>query len=289
MRHPSLLSLVAGIMFLGVVIAMLLSAGCGGQPPISGNINTTAGRSQQLMVLAAEEAAAISDIDARLTRQLNLANAQIQRGWPSDARTTLSGASQTLAKDGKALNNHARISGWVAVSQLSRQAADDATGTRAVEQAVGDLLAIEDQAQRCQYVMGLANELQYLKGRPAAADLLAKAGPWAREIDSVPQRRQALVAFASALFNFDDFKAGQSVLRQDDDAAWRSDMLVALATPVERHDYKTANTSELRAAHEVDQGMADAPSSLSAQPYFGQKLRFEDVFQGQTKSQTQGD
>ncbi len=286
MRH-SLLSVVAGILFLGIMVAMLMSAGCKGQPPLSGDIKTSEARSQQLMILAAEEAAAITDVDARLTRQLNLADQQIRRGWPTDARTTLSGASQTLTKDGKALNNHARISGWVAVSELSRQAADDAAGLKAVDQAVIELLAIEDPAQRCQYVMGLANELQYLKGRSAAAELLGKSGPWAREIDSTPQRRQALVAFSSALFNLDDYKAGQAVLRQDDDAAWRSDMLVTLAAPVEKKARHQDRQQMPAALMSMEQSQADAPAT--SVPSYGQKLNYRDVFQDQKRSRTQQD
>ncbi|MEX0774829.1 MAG: hypothetical protein WD042_03840 [Phycisphaeraceae bacterium] len=274
-RHRYLLSLsfaVASIAIIGVVV--LTHPGCSTRPPVTGTIRHSDARNQRLMALAAEEAGAIKDVDARLTRQLNFADQQIKRGWPRDARVTLTGAAGTLTNEGKALNDHARLSGWVSVSELSRGAGDAEAGLRAVDQAVGELRKIADEAERCQYVMGLANELQYLKGPHDAAALLSEAGPWARQMDDVPERRRALMAFASALFNLDDFTPGQGVLRQDDDATWRSDMLLALATPqVDMGAHRAAEPREM----DVSSG------SL----YWGKQLKFQDVFQGQSKSQTQ--
>src|SRR5690606_228422 len=118
-------------------------------------------------------------VDARLTRQLNLAERQIRKQWLDEARATLAAARRTLASDdaGK-LNTHARISGWVAVSELSREVADKQGAVSAIDAAVKEIDAIDDPAKRCDYVMGVANELQYLKGRDAAVRMLTDAAPW---------------------------------------------------------------------------------------------------------------
>jgi len=107
------------------------------------------------------------------------------------------------------LNEHARISGWVSASELSRTAKDDTGALAACESAVSAMRNIGDPARRCDYVMGICNELQYLKGKDAAAQLLAEAGPWTRAIDDVKRRRQAVVSFAATLFSLDELTRGQ--------------------------------------------------------------------------------
>lgn len=273
--------------FLGLSVSVsggwLLQHGCGGTPPLSGTLRPTRERSQKLMALAAEEAALIPDIDARLTRLLNFADTQSQRGWSADAKATLAGARTTLESgDAKALSDHARVSGWVSISELSRRIEDAPAAAAACEQAVASIRALEDPARRCDYVMGVANELQYSRGPGDAAALLAQAGPWAREIDDVPRRRQALLSFAAALFNLDDYAAGQQMLRADDDVAWRSDTLVRLAS-----------LSEVRAgeSHATPQAAAPAmetqmDAAAQSQPYFGRPLTYREVFCGQKQSQT---
>ncbi len=270
----SLAVVLGAAIVAGGATLFALPLGCNNAPRITGNLNPTAPRSQKLMALAAEEAGQIPEPDMRLTRQLNLADQQIRRGWPADAQATLSWARDTLrSKDAKQLNDHATVSGWISISQLARQIKAMDLATDACESAVGVMEKLEDPAKRCQYVFGVANELQYLKGKPAAAAIMAKSGPWTKSIDNLQQRREAEVSFASALFNFDDYAAGQAMLRQDDDAAWRSDTLARLAAiPV-----------------------GGAPSAVAAEPRmdapkaFGRSLDYEKVFQNQVKSNTSKD
>lgn len=259
-----------------VILLGLLSAGCQTQPRITGTLNPNASRSQKLMAMAADEAGNIPEPDMRLTRQLNLADQQIQRGWKTDAQTTLAHAAGTLkSKDAVQLNDHARVSGWISISQLGRQTDATALAAEACDNAVAVMEKIEDPAKRCQYVFGVANELQYHKGQPAAAAILSKAGPWTRSIDNLKERRDALVSFASALFNFDDYPAGQAMLHQDDDPAWRSDTLTRLA-----------NFSPATPAMVADQQSASSPRQ--EQPY-GKQLDYRSIFQNQTKSNTSKD
>ncbi len=285
---------VLGVLFLvvaaGITTAALSFNGCAQSPRLTGNLRATAARSQKLMALAAEEATAITDVDARLTRQLNLADMQIQRNWPDDAKVTLDAARKTLgSEDSKKLNDHARISGWVSVSELSRAVKDTDGANTACDGAIKAVREIEDPAVRCEYVMGICNEMQYLKGKAKAADLLAEAGPWTKNIDQIDHRRLAVVSFAGALFNLDDFAKGQAMLKNEDDAAWRSDTLTQLASmPVDRGRSGYADS-----ANEVILGAAvSAPSRATTSPgsrqYFGQKLNYREVFQGQFNSKTLG-
>ena len=264
---------------VAIAAAMMLSiglAGCQSQRRITGTLNPNASRSQKLMAMAADEAGKIREPDMRLTRQLNLADQQIQRGWKADAQVTLTHASQNLkSTDAAGLNDHARVSGWISISQLGRQSDAAALAAEACDNAITVMEKIEDPAKRCQYIFGVANELQYHKGQPAAAAILSKAGPWTRSIDDLKQRREALVSFASALFNFDDYVAGQNMLQQDDDPAWRSDTLTRLA------NFSPANPAVV----------ADEKSTASRQrlePY-GKSLDYRKVFQNQIKSNTSKD
>ena len=110
---------------VAITAVMMLSlglAGCQSQARITGTLNPNASRSQKLMAMAADEAGKIPEPDMRLTRQLNLADQQIQRGWKTDAQVTLTRASENLkSTDGAGLNDHARVSGWISISQLGRQ------------------------------------------------------------------------------------------------------------------------------------------------------------------------
>jgi hypothetical protein len=268
---------MARVVLIGMVAAggaawLVLPMGCKSEPHITGTLKPTENRSQRLMALAAQEAGHIPEPDMRLTRQLNLADQQIQRGWPADALITLGSARDTLqSNDATRLNEYATISGWISISQLARQITAAELARQACDSAVAAMEKLEDPAKRCQYVFGVANELQYLKGMPAAAAVLAKAGPWTRAIDNIQQRREAEVSFASALFNFDDYAAGQQMLRNDDDAAWRSDTLARLAAiPV-----GGAVPAEAR-----------RESSVKA---FGRTLDYDKVFQNQLRSNTTND
>ncbi len=258
--------------------------GCTTVPPVSGTLHTSAARSQELMAMATVEAAMIPDVDARLTRQLNLAEGQRNRGWTTDAIATLAAVRATLSSaDAVKLNEHARLSGWVSASELSRSVKDLPGATLACQAAQADLLKIEDPAKRCLYVMGVANETQYTQGLLAAAALLTQAGPWTKSIDNVTNRKQAVVSFATALFNLDDYSAGQTLLRQEDDPSWRSDVLAKLAMATEHKDERASFAQEAAMSPSADQA-AQRPSE-----YYGKNLQYREVFQNQLKSNSSKD
>jgi hypothetical protein len=108
-----------------------------------------------------------------------------------------------------------------------------------------------------------------------AAGLLEDAGPWTRSIDDVAKRRAAVTAFASALFNIDNYSAGQKMMRYEEDAAWRSATLTQLAGMA---------VAGKPAAAMAGQSAAEAMRTNSVR--FGKSLDYESVFQGQTNSQT---
>jgi len=249
-------------------------------PTLTGILHITKARSRQLVALAATEAAAIEDIDIRLTRLLNLADLQIQRDWSSDARSTLDDAAKTLASsDGQKLTSHARISGWVSIADLRRSTADSSGAISACDHAASAMNALEDPSLRCEYVMGIANQLQYLKGASAAAAILDLAGPWTRSIDDITRRRQAVVSFASALFSLDDFPAGQRMLRHEPNATWRSQTLQQLAS-----------LDQFSKQHEARGGRADASEPSAATPaFYGRQLNYEQVFKNNLRSNTESE
>ncbi len=283
--------LVVGFLAVGVAAVLIQIKGCATQPRLSGNLHSTPDRSRKLMNLAAEEASAIPEVDARLTRQLNFADQQINRGWPDDARVTLAAARATLASpDAAKLNDHARLSGWISVSELSRGVQDMAGAEKACAGALAAMNAIDDPAIRCEYVMGIANEQQYLEGKDVAGKTLVAAGPWTKSIDDVTRRRSAVVSFASALFNLDDFGGGQAMLRNEDDPAWRSDILLRMAS-APTYDSRQMNQADAPAALSASMSKANelklhADALQGSAPYFGKSLRYRDVFQGQQNSQT---
>lgn len=263
--------------------------------PLTGQVQASAERSRRLMGLAAQEASAIKDVDVRLTRLLNLADTQMQSGWKQDGRATLASAAGTLRSDeASLLNDHARLSGWISISELSRQADDMAAAGDACDSAAKAMLAIEDPARRCEYVMGIANELQYIKGKPAAAALLDQAGPWTPSIDDVSRRRQAVVSFASALFNLDDYLAGQHMLQKEPDAAWRSETLTQLASLAGRDDSRGSVAAYSSPRSEMAIPAKDAGDfhtvagelRIQGQPYFGRQLGYREVFQSNLRSNT---
>lgn len=279
------LALVGGVT---LVLTASSPGGCGAKTDLSGDLRNSPERSRRLTHLASMEAATIGDVDARLTRLLNLAELQIHRDWRDDARQTLALARKTLGdKDlSVALNEHARISGWVSCSELSRAADDPGAAMVACDGAVTALRALEDPALRCEYVMGVGNELSHLKGKRVASALLVEAGPWTREIDDLARRRQAVVAFASALFNLDEFDAGQTLLRNEDDPVWRSDMLLALAsTQHERSGYRLSDASAPSAARAASPQVSSEPDAVG---FFGRDVSYSNVFQNQKNSRTSG-
>lgn len=277
-----LMSLVAGGTVLGLY-------GCQEPERVTGTIRPADDRDRKLVALAAEEAGLFEDVDAGLTRQLNLANEQLRRGWTADAPVTLKGArDRLLGKDASKLSIHARLSGWVSISELSRAARDTTSASNACDQAIKELESYGNQAARCKYVMGIANEAQFLKGLPAAKNLLVSAGGWAREIGDKNERRTALTTFASALFNLDEYTAGQTVMRQDPDASWRSETLSALASAANPEN--TEPRAATAVAHAVREHASDerVAERRSIQPSgsYGVPLNYQSVFRGKERSAT---
>jgi hypothetical protein len=205
----------------GVLIALTL-AGCTTTPPVD--------RESKLLTMAAGEAQQIPDSTARLTRQLNFASQQMSRGKTDESRQSLAYAAQTLrdAKPGD-LTSQIRIAGWVSISELSREGSDLSTAHMACEQSVAVLQSLQPISDRPQYVIGVANEVQALDGKPAAAKLLEASADWIKQVEGVTMQRVALVAVADATFYCEDYAGGLTILRTDDDAAWRSDTLAMLA------------------------------------------------------------
>lgn len=273
-------------------------------PPISATIERDATRSRTLLAMAGRQTAKILDVDVRLTRLLNLADQEIGRGYKPEAREALSFAGQTLmSKDAASLDEQARISGWVSVSELSREAGDKSAASSACDGAVAALRGIEDPARRCEYVVGVCNELQYLKGKSFAASLLDEAGAWTRSIDNVRRRREAVTGFASALFNLDDYAAGERMIGREQDAAWGADTLTQLANMAQPASGGTVfAVSAPRMG--IEGGLAGSIPAAAATPpvqsqgtmgagadyraTFGKEVSYRYVFQNQSRPQTDG-
>ena len=202
--------------------AAVLSAGlvgCAAPPPPQS-------RSERLLSMAATEAGQVADPQARLKRQLNVADRQDG----ADARRSLAAAAETMrAAKPRGLPPRIRIAGWVSISKLSRKADDRPTADAACTAAVAALRAVEPEAERAEYAVGVAREVRQLRGKPAAATLLAESAGWARLVTPAYFRRRALAEIADEMFTCDDFTGGLAVLRTDPDPGWRSDTLARLS------------------------------------------------------------
>ncbi len=219
-----------------VVVGLTVwAAGCD-----EGDQFRSADRASRLMELAGTEAAQVDSPRDRLTRQLNIAHMQNEQEYLSSARVTLAAAAQTLQQTGQALDVQTRLAGWVSVSELSRAAKDRAQADSACRQAVEILRAVQPPSNRCQYVCGVADEVRFLHGKSASAELLREAGDWVASLDKLEACREAYRAFAADLFLCDDYDGGLAMVRRDGDSAWRSDTLAALAgeaTPIPQVRY----------------------------------------------------
>jgi hypothetical protein len=276
----------------------MLSLGCNHRPRISDNVAKTTARSRQLSILAAREAGNIRDTDARLTRQLNIASQVLHRFSKSDATIVLRDVVTTLAEKGRELNSHARLSGWVSVSQLSREADDKKLAIDAIVQAGKELEAIENPAERCQYVMGVAEEISQLQGEAEAAELLVKGGKWVSSIEDTAERRMARRAFAVALFNLDDYDGAVATLRHEQDPVWSSDTMLQLAAPDASEPSPRAYAARRESKRSPGAAMAmereDSAQAPMAMPVaagvgdgrYGKRLGFSEVFQGKQVSAT---
>jgi hypothetical protein len=188
-------------------------------------------RARTLMRLAAGEADEIEAPAERLRRLLNIAEMQIRRqGHAGDGERTLRRSAETIEQaPADALDEHTRIAGWVSISELARRIDRDRFAARAVDSAVDALKAVQPPRRRTEFVRGVAAEIRWLRGKPAAAELLRQAEPWLRDYRDAEQRRPATAAIASDLFLYDDYDGGMAILRVVDSAPWRADTLADLA------------------------------------------------------------
>ena len=229
---------------------------------------TSTDRAARLTSLAAGEAASITKPRDRLQQQLNIAEMQNLHMWFQDARANLGTARKTIeSSDHDQLTDLDRIAGWVSISELSRVAGDAAGAAFACEGARKSLLAIEPEAKRCEYVRGLSREFYALGDKRSATDLLQQAGGWAKSIQETEYRRKALAAIANDLFGWNEYDSGRDVLRQDDDAAWRSQTLLALAAA---------------AAEDQRSSFAHGAIQSKAVPSFGKPVDYKANYQQQS-------
>jgi hypothetical protein len=244
----------------------------------------------------------IPDADVRLTRQLNIANEILLRFGKEGASEALLEATETLNTVGPHLDGHALLSGWVSVAQIARRASADGLATDAVTRAMREIERMPNVAERCDYVIDVAEEASHALGAPQAVALLMKSGDWAQAIGSTQDRRSARLAFASALFNLEDYEAGAAILRKEQDALWSSDALIQLASPgtmlasSSRRLEESAHVNVPSVSEAVSDVTAARPGlfSFSSEPAvssppvpqhkYGKKLGFESVFQGRSSS-----
>jgi hypothetical protein len=103
-------------------------------------------RSRKITVLAAREAANITDADTRLTLQLNIANGALARFQADDGMAIISEVVRTLRSERERLRGRTRLSGWVSASQLSRLANNPAAAAEATRAAAQELVGLADVA-----------------------------------------------------------------------------------------------------------------------------------------------
>lgn len=270
------------------VVALLSLAACANQKRLTDPVQHSTKRSRQLMVLAAQEARHIPDVDVRLTRQLNIANQILNQYGTEGASDALRQATDTLNASGAQLTGHALLAGWVSVAQLSRRANDPTLATQAVTRAVTELERINDPGERCDFVMGVAEEVAHTLGPESAVALLEKSGNWAGSILNDGTRRSARLAFASALFNLEDYEAGATLLRKEGDALWSSDAMVALAQPVsyfaDAHRGRGVDVVLAAQAPAAREEQSDARPMAQPGAAYGKSLSFDSVFEGRVSS-----
>ncbi|MFP4353955.1 MAG: hypothetical protein ACLFUJ_02435 [Phycisphaerae bacterium] len=204
-----------------VLIASL--AGCQGTPLFG------AQRDERLMQLAVAEAGQIPQPEQKLRNLLVLADLQLDRRYPSDAVESLSQARNVLVEADDSLDEHTRISGWVSLSELLLRASRKAAADRAIDQAVEELMQLEPPTRRLDYVRGIGRQIRALRGKQAAAELVARASDWVVDLEDQQARRQATEAMADDLFDYGDYEAGVAMLHTDSDIAWRTETLTNLA------------------------------------------------------------
>ncbi len=250
---------------------------------------TTEDRSGRLLTLAAEEAKNIPGSLDRFTRQLNIANTQINTFRLTDADKTLQLAAQTLTA-GKTddFDDFHRIAGWTSISELAWAAQDHAMAKDALQKALDALNTVKPVWNRAQYVDSLATELDVMRGHPDAVELLTTGAGWAAQIDDRNTRRLALFIFANHLISLDAYDPARAVLEREPDAAWRTDALLALA---DRYTVEPAvvlsSGMDMAAGMNLRNpapgaggggGFGGAGRGGQAPATFGKDVRFESVF-----------
>jgi hypothetical protein len=247
----------------------------------------------RILHMAGEEAGQIATPRERLTRQLNIANRETQTGHPGNGIQTLKLARQTLeSADKNSLTDQERLSGWISLCELARDAKDLTFAGSALDQALADLNRLTPEWARCEYVPGIESEVRATRGDAAAAALLRTAGDWAVELKGLEIRRRAYLAFTEELFRCNDYEGARLVLRHDADAAWRSDALVALADTARLASEKVGTrdwynpTAIVRAPGSISMMRAPLRSDLDANPTtqptssgsFGKALDFKSNY-----------
>jgi hypothetical protein len=236
----------------------------------------------RVLHMAGEEAGQITNPKARLTRQLNVAYRQIENRRLADARATLGRARATMeaahdasAHDEPPLSDHDRLAGWISISELAREAGDPPLANAALDRALAHLDRIDPPTARCDYVPGIAREVRQLRGDAAAARLVSRAGEWAARIAEQPTRRAAYVAFAEELFRSNDYEAARQMLRRDEDAAWRSDALTAIA---DSGRYYGSVLAKSPAGAAMATEVADKTGAAQTRTPFGKAVDFRSTF-----------
>lgn len=97
-----------------------------------------------------------------------------------------------------------------------------------------------------------------------------------------------MTGFASALFNLDDYAAGERMISREEDPVWGADVLMRLANMAQ-----PAGDGPVLAATSLRKEAAQAPRSapvgfsLEDSRTFGKEVSYRSVFQNQTRPQTE--
>jgi hypothetical protein len=258
---------------LGIVVA-----GCESQPPRGLDPD-------RILHMAGEEAGQIAAPRERLTRQLNIANRETQSGKPANGLKTLAVARQTLDQAPKtALSDQERLSGWISICELSREAGDKSFASEALDKAMAALEQLAPAPARCEYVPGIEHEMRLVRGDAAAAALLRSGAEWAMDLPE-HTRRSAFFVFAEELFRCNDYDGALKVLRYEKDAAWRSDALTAMSDSAREevgqskaHFYNAANIAQ-GMSEPATTGSGDTESIKGMQSsQFGKSLDFKSNY-----------
>jgi hypothetical protein len=235
--------------------------------------------------MAGEEAANIPNMLDRFTRQLNIADTQLRTQRKEDAAKTLALARDSLKVSKKDdFDDFHRIAGWTAISQLSRQAGDRDLALQTSDLALAALNDVQPATERPQYVLSLAGELAELRGKDAAVELVNSGGAWAGTIMDPTARRTALLAFTDRLLSYEAYENARTMLRHDDDAAWRTDVFLSLANTSQamatdaayaRHD---GGAAQRVAATPMRATEIKAEPAVPASQPFSKDVRFENVY-----------